>query len=608
MKLLDIISEIVLINENLAMAKKWLMRYDIPEDEPNFVKAKDFLAKNNSLGYLGYVLKFTEKNYLRNAQGFAEYILNNKEFIKLLPKDIGNYNSFDEFEMDINKLKSQRKIKNLTKKLTNKKLIDLLLQTVISSDNLENIDYFLSIESGDQKEFLVRTDKYDDVEVFFNELGEFVEDHKIGFKYDVVLDKIKSMSDDDIEVLLSKNNMILAIIKTYKASAEIGSKSWCIVGDDDKFYEYTDNGIRTQYFFFNFNYGIPSNLKMIAFTMNEKNEITNSNDRYNRRFNSPLKYLNSIGINDKIDMLNSRIFFNRLINKTSQYKGGDKIKLQYFRREIDDKVMYWPDRNNESDLKIIASNAFELLRKSKGSHLDLIVKKFENYPTELVNLDDNSYPRKKIDYTPYNVFVYMINDYDNIKKHIPNEYYTYNEPLNDDILFTKDKFIEILKKIYQSSINIEQETKVAILSFLKENDVDILKLAKIKKAKRGEDLTSSEFGMLAKRGEKLLPIIQNKLAAIRRGEDVYMSEVEINYAIDNGYKNIILKYYKNNLPYYSEHQLTYEDLNIYKKLGMFDDIKMVIITKGNTYGLDALNSIERSVYDMSRLMQKKSGN
>lgn len=186
--------------------------------------------------------------------------------------------------------------------------------------------------------------------------------------------------------------------------------------------------------------------------------------------------------------------------------------------------------------------------------------------------------------------------------------YDYDSSEPENLILSKDEFIDILKKIYQSSIDIKEETKKAILQFLKENGVDILKLVQFKKSKRGEDLTATEFGMLTKRGENLTPIIQNKLGAIRRGEDVSMSETEINYAIDNGYKNIIMKYYKNNLPYYSEYQLTYEDLNIYKKLGMIDDITKVIVSKGNTWGLDALNSIEKSVYNMSRLMQKKSGN
>jgi hypothetical protein len=594
MKLLNILSEIVLINENLAMAKKWLMMYDIPEDDPDFVKVKDYLAKNNSLGYLGYVLKFTKNYGLYEALGFAEYILENKEFIKLLPKDIANYSSFDEFGNDIDKLKKQRKIKNFTKKFTNKKLIALLLQTNINVDNEQNIDYFLSIESGDQKEFLSKSDKYDNVETFLNELSEFVEDHKIGFKYNVVLDKIKSMSNDDIKVLLSKNNMILAIIKTYAASAEIGSKSWCIVGDEGQFNKYTKDGNDYQYFFFNFNSGIPINLKMIAFTMDADNEITHSHDRYDEPFSKPLNYLKSIGVTDEIFRINSRVYFERLIKKKPESKYGEKVSLVYAKRKTHDGVRYWPINNFESDLKIIAYNAFKILKKSKGSHLDLIVKKFENYPTELVDYDDyDSY--RKIYYIPYNVLIYMIDNYGN---------YDYDSSTPENLRLSKDEFIDILKKIYQSNINIKQETKLSILKFLKDNDVDILTLARFKKVKRGEDLTASEFGMLAKRGENLTPIVQNKLAAIRRGEDVSMSETEINYAIENGYKNIIMKYYKNNLPYYSENQLTYEDLNIYKKLGLINDITSVIKRKGDTWGVDSLNSIENSVYGLSKMLEK----
>jgi hypothetical protein len=144
-----------------------------------------------------------------------------------------------------------------------------------------------------------------------------------------------------------------------------------------------------------------------------------------------------------------------------------------------------------------------------------------------------------------------------------------------------------------------RDSMVAISNFLKDNGVDILKLSQLKKSKTGNDLAPSEFGMLANRGEDMKASIQNKLSGLRRGEDINLNQMEIKYAIDNGFKPIIEKYYKDMLPWFGENQLSYDDLNIYKKLGLLNDIGKVIVSKVNNYGIDTLNSIERSLYDMS---------
>ena len=157
-----------------------------------------------------------------------------------------------------------------------------------------------------------------------------------------------------------------------------------------------------------------------------------------------------------------------------------------------------------------------------------------------------------------------------------------------------------MKKVYVSNFAINKDTKVAIMRFLKGNGVDILKLSQQNKSKKSQDLTSAEFAMLSKQGENLKPNIQNKLAAIRRGEDVSMNISEINYAIENGFVNTIKKYYQSMLPGFADNQFSYVDLQVYQKLGMLDKAGDVLVKKANIYGDDVLNSIEKSVVDISR--------
>ena len=211
-----------------------------------------------------------------------------------------------------------------------------------------------------------------------------------------------------------------------------------------------------------------------------------------------------------------------------------------------------------------------------GKNLDVVIGKFENYP-ENVYLNNNHG-------IPYERTVNIVPEVLNI--------------LNKSI--DKKLLVDTMKKVYLSNFAINKDTKAAIMRFLKGNGVDILKLSQQNKSKKSQDLTSAEFGMLSKQGENLKPNIQNKLAAIRRGEDVSMNISEINYAIENGFVNTIKKYYQSMLPGFADNQFSYEDLQVYQKLGMLDKAGDMLVKKANIYGDDVLNSIEKSVVDISR--------
>jgi hypothetical protein len=124
---------------------------------------------------------------------------------------------------------------------------------------------------------------------------------------------------EHLKVLMSDENLgyILVRVLDYKGSESIGSTSWCIVSSKDQFKSYVgDNNY--QYFFFNFGEGIPAKLKMLAFTMDQNGEISYSHDRYNAEFENPVKYLKSIGVNDKIIKINSRERAIRTLDRFSK--------------------------------------------------------------------------------------------------------------------------------------------------------------------------------------------------------------------------------------------------------------------------------------------------
>jgi hypothetical protein len=599
-----------LITEDVKLAEKILRNNNIPLNDESYLALKAKLGQKN-LGYLGQIVRLSLASN-KSYDDVSDFIISNKEIIRDLPNSLSEYKKFSDLRYGVESLKNSRTVKKVVNMLTNKELRNSLLSFEPNAGMINNLNKFLTLDSSDRKEFLVKSDSYDSVSEFYEKLSDFIDD-VYNFKFDIVLNVIKDMSDDDIRVLYSENNMILARVVTYAASKAIGSKSWCIVGDEGFFNQYTENGKNFQYFFFNFNKDLKANEKMIAFTMDEANKITACHDRYDSTFNNVMSYLSNIGIKSKIFEINSREQQkNKLAAVDSKLKQGNrhktylyyaKEKRRYSGKEI---LVNKFTRDYNDKLKKLSRKLLEFLfsKDVKGkNHLDIHINKFENVPITIYDYDDYD---TIIDSDSINIVYYMLNNFDKVN----NNEYEYKAPLswgseeedpyNDkEAVYSKEGLIEILKKVYSSNIKMTRDSKVAISNFLKDNGVDILKLSQLKKSKTGNDLAPSEFGMLANRGEDMKASIQNKLSGLRRGEDINLNQMEIKYAIDNGFKPIIEKYYKDMLPWFGENQLSYDDLNIYKKLGLLNDIGKVIVSKVNNYGIDTLNSIERSLYDMS---------
>jgi len=574
--------EFSILSEDVKLAEKILNSKNIPLDNPNYLDIKNYLLKNNSIGFLGEIVRLSRS--VNDFKSTAEFILNNKDLIKSLPKQISSYNSLNELKDDIDNMSNYRLVKKLTNKLTNKSLIKELLNNLPNNSTMDNIDYFLNnIQSTDQKEFLRKTDKYNDIDSFYYDLKYFIENHKIGFYFDNVLNTINKMNKYAIKLLYANKNMILARIIDYSASYELGSKSWCIVGDAETFNNYTKNGENNQYFFFNFNGNIPSNLNMIAFTLNDKNEVTASHDRYDAVFNNPIEYLEKLGIKDKVFLINSREMIHKNLSNIDK-----KLPLDYdeqiirIRYDIKGEPYEQQQKNYKSVLNNICNDILYLLSSKEvnfKNHLDLFIEKFEQF---FVNAYDEKTYKVIKNYKKINMISYLLNNFDN---------------LNSKSI-SKENFIKVIKKIYLSDIKLNNQTKFDLFYFLKNNNVDILKLSQLKKSKENKNLSDTEFSMLSKKGENLKPIIQNKLAAIRNGGNFNMSYPEVIYAIDNGYKNIIEKHYKNLLPFFKKNQLSLDDLNVYKKLNLLNDIAKSIKFKADNYTPDSLNSIEKSLLDI----------
>ena len=311
----------------MAQAEKVLRTKNIPLDNPDYLQFKERLVKDNKVGYLGFIVNMSSREgvfSIRVANNAYNLIIDNKNIVNKLPKPLMQYDNYEVLLNDINKSANAQIINKLSNKLTNQLIKDKLVDFAEDKDFVKDVEYFLKARSADRREFMEKTDKYKTPEEFIRDLKNFVNDLKIGFNYDIVLNKISSMDESAISVKLADRNkqMILARIIKYSASKELGSTSWCIVGEEHYFNQYTEDGKNYQYFFFNFNSDIPNNEKMIAFTMDKSNNVTASHDRYDNQFNGPVKYLSGLGILPKIFEINSRERTASRLNDLGEYKGG----------------------------------------------------------------------------------------------------------------------------------------------------------------------------------------------------------------------------------------------------------------------------------------------
>jgi uncharacterized protein YjgD (DUF1641 family) len=593
--------------ENVKQAEKILSQHNIPL-EGEYLEFKSEITKTNMVGYLGPIVRMvmgqTQGKEFKKA--LAEIVLqnikDNKQHLKSLSKPIHEYEKAMDFLGDIYDMKNQRKLTKFANMLSNRELRNLIkgwnVKTEVPVDFLESVLYFIEkMDSQDQKEFLVKSSKHKAISDLSEALKTSVESHKTGFNFKNITQTIGQMDSKNLEIKYQdpEREILLVLVRTFAGSQAIGSKSWCIVSDEANWNNYTENGENFQFFLFDFNNEHP-NLNTIAFTLDGRNDVTACHDRYDNKFGDVISHLNKLGIREKVYTINSRERAKRKVHKQDPEKYDSWLTKEVDGKGKDISKVY------RGTMKLYEFQALGALIKtivdtdfSEGNHLDLLFKKFEYFPIQQYNTH-----KGYLNNTAINVFKYLSSGYDAI----PQTLY-YRDGKFDGYDANQERLSkpqpQLLTNLFTKAINsqipMQRGTRMSILYFLKDQDVDVLRLTQQAKEKRGEELGDREVADLIKRGDDMKPRIQNKLAAIRRGEDAGMNTAEINYALDNGYADILKRYYAGAIPSYGERQLDYEDMQVYSKLGLLDHVGKVIVHKGNMYGVDALNSIEKSLFD-----------
>ena len=210
MKLLDILTEAQLLNENPNQAIKFLKDKNMdPAVNPKGKKLlDDILTITKGDGYTFLLTKILFSNKAQSMvelQKLHQYIRNNKDFLARLPKPIYNYETYRELRNDIDRLEDQRALK----KLLNTIGTGLSQQTdTLTARKLKTLTdlakKFFMLKPEKQKHFMSKVFGYKDINIFADNLQRYIYEVESEQDYDTTKVKVQSTVQKNLQKLSTK--------------------------------------------------------------------------------------------------------------------------------------------------------------------------------------------------------------------------------------------------------------------------------------------------------------------------------------------------------------------------------------------------------------------
>jgi hypothetical protein len=238
--------------ENLQKAKKLLADNKIPETHPDFIKLRTMLSNNT--GYMG---QFTKWLFIDRTE-FSQLDMIFKELLKInIDKPIEEFEKAEELFDYITKFEINRKtnqvinaIPSKARELATPKLKQLI---ALNIDVAASIKDFYSKKGG---KFKNSKDLYDDTQALIQNL-------KGDFNLETIKVKASKLNTD---IIYETPELLILQVNDFKASNEMGSKSWCISTQQSYWNSYV-NEFTNQYFIYDFTKSISDKRHLIGTTI-----------------------------------------------------------------------------------------------------------------------------------------------------------------------------------------------------------------------------------------------------------------------------------------------------------------------------------------------------
>jgi hypothetical protein len=647
MKFKNILAEQLMLMENVAQAEKALKELNIPLDDPEYLRIKNMLVADNSVGFLGFMfnlVKIWAKNALKvnddattykNAnpdswigKNMPNYTVNNdvifkyvdklyalikkhRQDLQFLPKNINDYDKIDDLIYAFNFISTNKTKKRFANLIINKELkSEYIANHPKSEEESQLVRRYLEVihDTPYGKMFVKKINRYNTLNDLLGYLKIVSTFYDLDISYDSILSKASNRRD--LQIVYNQKERIILLIGSYEAMREVGSPSWCIYDSRSQYDNYTKNGNANQYIFYDFSDQVTDvSYSMIGFTM-QGYEITASHLMNDDHISDVMSYLNKIGVYPKLRIINTELEKIRkdkevinnninIINQIEEKESPDYQKKQDYNNalyKILNAIVVDLERYEYAD-DFLESLSYANINSNLIKENSLTIK-YRDLFTRFLN--DTGKMNYDVIITKIGNIVKFLQDYVYIRfgtDYDEDSSWTVIEKVQKLNLVSKGFFnyvnkrpdiLAALKKVFINLKGIQPQTYSTFIDAFYNWDVsedEVNKLIRLRKTKQGEDYSDVEFHRIKDTGD-LSSIILNKLQRARRGEDVGLTFQQVKYGVDKGLKNILFNYYKKVLPYFLEQQVDYDYARIYQTLGLGKELKDVVLKKYNMMGGD----------------------
>jgi len=263
------------ILENKDQALSILKKSGISEDNENFKRLRSQVEKVfNNLNYLGILTKyhFQQEVSYDEIKDLMPWL---KENGNRLPKNALNYKKFEDLKDDIIIIDNKQRVKSIYNILPREQ------KNLINKNDKEFFEKALEVHKiGMMKDFTRKISVHKSRESLLNFMDEFIDKNSDQITFDSITNSLRELNSEIVFQDPDKG-LVLAEIFDYPTSNKLGSTSWCISYSEGSWNSYT-SGTKKQFFLWDFSVSRSDSNFMIGFTTNDRGQITNIHDKYDK--------------------------------------------------------------------------------------------------------------------------------------------------------------------------------------------------------------------------------------------------------------------------------------------------------------------------------------
>lgn len=228
-------------NENVQQARSILASVKKDENNTTYKKIRKLLSGQE--GYVGFFTKmhFVNKVSFRDLVELKNIIDQQNNIIRSLPKNLIEYNDYEELIDDIEKAKIKAAVRKIYNEFPSeqKQYIDI-------NDSDDSSLLYKLYQRKDSNNFLRKISAYHSKAALITRLKSFINSNSEE-SFSRILSNIKSVDAEIIHQSMA-DNIIVCRIRKYNQCRSLGADtSWCIVRSDSTFYGYVPDELSHQY-------------------------------------------------------------------------------------------------------------------------------------------------------------------------------------------------------------------------------------------------------------------------------------------------------------------------------------------------------------------------